>query len=55
MQNGGLVQLAENVPGLEGMVVADELATRLGRPVVAENDINQRLTGSTTVAKPRLG
>ena len=41
----GLVQLAENVPGLEGMVVAEELAERLGRPVVAENDINLAALG----------
>ena len=41
----GVVQLAENVPGLEGMVVADELAARLGRPVAVENDINLAALG----------
>jgi predicted NBD/HSP70 family sugar kinase len=41
----GEVQLAENVPGLEGLVVADELATRLGRPVTVENDINLAALG----------
>jgi predicted NBD/HSP70 family sugar kinase len=41
----GEVQLAENVPGLEGLVVADELATRLGRPVAVENDINLAALG----------
>jgi predicted NBD/HSP70 family sugar kinase len=41
----GEVQLAENVPGLDGLVVANELATRLGRPVVVENDINLAALG----------
>jgi predicted NBD/HSP70 family sugar kinase len=41
----GVVQLAENVPGLEGMLLADELATRLGRPVTVENDINLAALG----------
>jgi predicted NBD/HSP70 family sugar kinase len=41
----GVVQLAENVPGLEGMVVADELAARLGRPVTVENDSNLAALG----------
>ncbi len=41
----GMVQLAENVPGLEGMVVADELARRLGRAVTVENDINLAALG----------
>jgi predicted NBD/HSP70 family sugar kinase len=41
----GQVQLAENVPGLDDMVIADELATRLGRPVVAENDISLAALG----------
>jgi predicted NBD/HSP70 family sugar kinase len=41
----GVVQLAENVPGLEGMVVADELETRLRRPVTVENDINLAALG----------
>jgi predicted NBD/HSP70 family sugar kinase len=41
----GVVQLAEHVPGLQGMVVADELAARLGRPVMVENDINLAALG----------
>jgi predicted NBD/HSP70 family sugar kinase len=41
----GVVQLAENVPGLEGMVVADELAARLGCPVTVENDIDLAALG----------
>jgi predicted NBD/HSP70 family sugar kinase len=41
----GEVQLAENVPGLEGLVVADELAASLGRSVAVENDINLAALG----------
>jgi predicted NBD/HSP70 family sugar kinase len=41
----GVVQLAENVPGLDGMVVADELAARLGRPATVDNDIDLAALG----------
>jgi predicted NBD/HSP70 family sugar kinase len=41
----GVVELAENVPGLEGMVVAYELERRLGRSAVVENDINLAALG----------
>ncbi len=41
----GVVRLAENVPGLEGMPFADELRERLDLPVVLENDINLAAVG----------
>lgn len=41
----GTVRLAENIQGLEGLRVADELASRLGVPVTVENDINLAAVG----------
>ena len=41
----GLVRLAENIPGLERLAVADELATRLGCRVTVMNDINLAAVG----------
>jgi len=41
----GVVRLAENVPGLEGMRFAEELRERLDMPVVLENDINLAAVG----------
>ena len=43
--SNGVVRLAENVPGLEGMPFADELRERLDLPVVLENDINLAAVG----------
>jgi predicted NBD/HSP70 family sugar kinase len=43
--SSGQVQLAENVPGLDDMVISDALAERLGRPVAAENDISLAALG----------
>src|SRR5436309_3799350 len=41
----GRVELATNVPGLEGRDFGGELSTRLGLPVTLENDINLAALG----------
>jgi predicted NBD/HSP70 family sugar kinase len=41
----GRAALAENVPGLEGLDVAAELAARIGVPVTVENDVNLAALG----------
>jgi predicted NBD/HSP70 family sugar kinase len=42
---GGRLNLAENVPGLDGRRFGEELADALGAPVVLENDINLAALG----------
>jgi predicted NBD/HSP70 family sugar kinase len=44
-QRSGEVRLAENVPGLEGLLVGPELERRLGVPVTVENDVNLAAVG----------
>jgi predicted NBD/HSP70 family sugar kinase len=41
----GVVRLAENIPGLDGLQVAAELERRLGAPVSVHNDINLAAVG----------
>jgi predicted NBD/HSP70 family sugar kinase len=41
----GLISLAENVTGLEGMSFRDDLAARIEMPVTIENDINLAALG----------
>jgi predicted NBD/HSP70 family sugar kinase len=43
--DNGIVQLADNVPGLTGRGFGAELTERLGRPVTVENDINLAALG----------
>jgi predicted NBD/HSP70 family sugar kinase len=41
----GRIELAENIHGLEGMAVADELRRHLGMAVTVENDVNLAALG----------
>jgi predicted NBD/HSP70 family sugar kinase len=43
--DGGSIELATNVPGLEEVDLGGELGNRLGRPVTLENDINLAALG----------
>jgi predicted NBD/HSP70 family sugar kinase len=43
--DGGTLQLASNVPGLDGRPFAGELEDRLGLPITLENDINLAALG----------
>jgi predicted NBD/HSP70 family sugar kinase len=43
--DGGRIELATNVPGLEELDLGGELASRLGLPVTLENDINLAALG----------
>jgi predicted NBD/HSP70 family sugar kinase len=52
-QDGGVVRLATNIPGLDGRAYGRELAERLGVRVMVENDVNLAALGERRLGAAR--